>query len=272
MMSKKKRILKKHDTVNGSEILQSPVEVGSVSHNLQGFSTIPRWNSQNFYFCYPTFWVVFPIVVVPWNFKTSPRLTTSGSIPVLMICGASFSFWTYDRKQRREKNQLAGPTATNEGMRVQDLHPQVIPGSKGWGTLIPYESGQPEKCLVGEKKSLGRRKENSEDFAGKGAKTSKKKRGKFKTSKKVAESLNSFMIWTFWTMLLIVATSSTTRQTWWIHWPSINCYTFVSPSAPKNIPPPFWPSCPLAQRAWVSQMIWWPVNPMDGLLLHRTST
>ena len=177
MMSKKKRILKKHDTVNGSEILQSPVEVGSVSHNLQGFSTIPRWNSQNFYFCYPTFWVVFPIVVVPWNFKTSPRLTTSGSIPVLMICGASFSFWTYDRKQRREKNQLAGPTATNEGMRVQDLHPQVIPGSKGWGTLIPYESGQPEKCLVGEKKSLGRRKENSEDFAGKGAKTSKKKKG-----------------------------------------------------------------------------------------------
>ena len=28
-------------TVDGSEILRSPVEVGSVSHDLQGFSTIP---------------------------------------------------------------------------------------------------------------------------------------------------------------------------------------------------------------------------------------
>ena len=29
------------DTVDGSEILHPPVEVGSLSHYLQGFSTIP---------------------------------------------------------------------------------------------------------------------------------------------------------------------------------------------------------------------------------------
>ena len=47
------------------------------------------------------------------------------------------------------------------------------------------------------------RKENSEDFSrGKVQKLFEIKKWKFnKTSKKVAESLNSFMIWTFWTML-----------------------------------------------------------------------
>ena len=29
------------DTVDGSEIRRAPVEVGSLSHDLQGFSTIP---------------------------------------------------------------------------------------------------------------------------------------------------------------------------------------------------------------------------------------
>ena len=31
-----------NDTVDGSEIRRSPVEVGSLSHYLQGFSTIPN--------------------------------------------------------------------------------------------------------------------------------------------------------------------------------------------------------------------------------------
>jgi len=41
---------KNHHTVDGSEIRPSPVEVGSFSHYLQGFSTIPgktRWISSN---------------------------------------------------------------------------------------------------------------------------------------------------------------------------------------------------------------------------------
>ena len=47
-----------YDTVDGSEILRSAVEVGSLSHDLQGFSTVPaRWWSTDI-------WTINSITVI----------------------------------------------------------------------------------------------------------------------------------------------------------------------------------------------------------------